>query len=261
VEQDSTNCPICDGTGWKTISAPGEVNRVSRCDCKIHERNRRLFEKARIPKRYAHCTLAGFETAFESPNDSLAGARLAAVRFVENYPLQKKGLLITGPVGTGKTHLVVGIIKELVLEKGIHCVFYDYREFLKEIQNSYNPTVQATELEIMRPICDVEILVLDGLGSVKPSEWVWDTVSYVLNYRYNENKTTLITTNFSDSPSIVTSQKSFSRAEAAKAAIQSDSLGDRITDRMRSRLHEMCRVIALAGIDFRSRSSAVSSRY
>ena len=103
-----------------------------------------------------------------------------------------------GSVGVGKTHLSVGIIKDLIREKGIHCLFCDYRELLKSIQNSYNPQVQATEMEILQPVFDAEVLVLDELGAVRSTEWVFDTVNYVLNSRYNDNKTTIITTNFPD---------------------------------------------------------------
>jgi DNA replication protein DnaC len=108
--------------------------------------------------------------------------------------------LIIGKIGTGKTHLAVAITKELVLNKGISCLFYDYRELLKEIQNSYNATVQTTELDVLRPVFETDVLVLDELGAVKPTEWVWDTVSLILNARYNDNRTTIITTNFEDQP-------------------------------------------------------------
>ena len=114
------------------------------------------------------------------------------------YPVDSTGLLLIGSIGVGKTHLAVGIIKELILSKSISCLFYDYRELLKQIQNSYNDSVRATELEVLRPVFDTEILVLDELGAVKPTEWVWDTVSLILNTRYNDNRTTIITTNFPD---------------------------------------------------------------
>ena len=65
------------------------------------------------------------------------------------------------------------------------CLFYDYRELLKEIQNSYNASVQPTELDVLRPVFDTEVLVLDELGAVKPTEWVWQTVTLILNNRYN----------------------------------------------------------------------------
>jgi hypothetical protein len=60
--------------------------------------------------------------------------------------------------------------------------------------------VQATELQVLRPVFEAEVLLLDELGAVKPSEWVWDTVSLILNTRYNDNRTTIITTNFADEP-------------------------------------------------------------
>ena len=115
-----------------------------------------------------------------------------------SIPLDSTGLLLIGDIGVGKTHLAVGIIKELILSKGIACLFYDYRELLKQIQNSYNDSVKATELDVLRPVFETEVLVLDELGAVKPTEWVWDTVSLILNTRYNDKRTTIITTNFPD---------------------------------------------------------------
>ncbi len=55
-------------------------------------------------------------------------------------------------------------------------------------------------MEILRPVFEAEVLVLDELGAVRSTEWVFDTVNYILNSRYNNNKTTIITTNFPDKP-------------------------------------------------------------
>jgi DNA replication protein DnaC len=90
---------------------------------------------------------------------------------------------------------------------------------------------------------------------VKPTEWVWDTVSLILNTRYNDNRTTIITTNFDDEPAAGASG-SLSPARAARA----ETLGDRIGERMRSRLHEMCRSITLEGSDFRQKCRSASFR-
>lgn len=224
----------------------GVDRRVTRCNCRLKVRTERLLAAARIPKRYEHCELSNFE--FEGPQRSLAPARMAACRFVEEYPLDTSGLLIVGKIGRGKTHLAVGIVKALIREKGIPCLFYDYRELLKEIQNSYNSSVQTTELEVLRPVFDTDVLVLDELGAVKPTEWVWDTVSLIINARYNDNRTTIVTTNFEDQPAAGSVSGSLSPARAAR----DETLGDRIGERMRSRLHEMCRVIKLEGAtDFR----------
>lgn len=249
-------CPLCDGTGWKSVIQNGD-RRVARCDCRLKARAQSLLDGARIPKRYEHCELSSFTTDFPGAHPSLAMAHIAASKFAQEYdPNDGTGLLLIGKIGTGKTHLGVGIIKELILGRGASCLFYDYRELLKEIQNSYNASVQTTELDVLRPIFDSEVLFLDELGAVKPTEWVWDTVSLILNTRYNNNRTTIITTNFEDQPS-ATSNGSIS---PARAAVREETLGDRIGERMRSRLHEMCRIIRLEGLDFRQKFRSASFR-
>lgn len=252
-------CPLCGGTGWKPVGTRSDrtadvSRRVTRCDCQLQMRNRNLLEAARIPRRYEHCELSSFTADFPGAHPSLARAHLVASRFVDEYdPRDGTGLLIIGQIGTGKTHLAVGIIKELILNRGVPGLFYDYRELLKEIQNSYNATVQTTELDVLRPVFETDVLVLDELGAVKPTEWVWDTVSLILNTRYNDNRTTIITTNFEDQPAAAVNG---SVARATRA----ETLGDRIGERMRSRLHEMCRVIKMEGEDFRQKFRSASFR-
>ncbi|HET8826437.1 MAG TPA: ATP-binding protein [Terriglobales bacterium] len=253
MKVSSEVCPVCGGTGWKFA---GEDRRVSRCDCRLKQKSEALLASARIPKRYEHCELSNF--SFEGPHSHLTRARMDACKFVEEYPLENTGLLLIGSIGVGKTHLAVGIIKELILSKGIGCLFYDYRELLKQIQNSYNDSVKATELEVLRPVFETEVLVLDELGAVKPTEWVWDTVSLILNTRYNDNRTTIITTNYPDDAAKEASGTSeFSRAQRA---VRGETLGDRIGERMRSRLHEMCRIIKMEGADFRQTIKSASFR-
>lgn len=250
-------CPLCDGTGWKTVAAGtgGSTNdrRVTRCDCRLRARGQSLLAAARIPKRYEHCELSNFE--FDGSYRSLASARMAACRFVEEYPLDKTGLLFVGNAGRGKTHLAVGIAKALIQDKGVDCVFYDYAELLKEIQDSYNPSVETTELGLLRPVFEAEVLVLDDLGSVRPTEWRWDTIRLMLNTRYNKGLTTIITSNFADEPAAgvvdLDAKKVSESFATARAAAREDTLGDRIGERMRSRLHEMCRLIQIDGQDFR----------
>jgi DNA replication protein DnaC len=255
-------CPLCEGSGWKTVparseSSSGVERRVTRCDCQLRARAQSVLSAARIPRRYEHCELTNYDTDFPGAHPSLAEAHFVAANFARKCdPRGDKGLLIIGKIGTGKTHLAVGIIKELILNRGIACLFYDYRELLKETQNSYNATVQTTELDVLRPVFETDVLVLDELGAVKPTEWVWDTVSLILNTRYNDNRTTIITTNFDDQPAAGAPGS----LSAAKAAVRGETLGDRIGERMRSRLHEMCRIVTLDGADFRQKFRSASFR-
>jgi len=246
------SCALCNGTGWQVRQRENE-REVVRCQCRVRERSERLLATAHIPERYQHCELENFKY---DPKDmgakSIGAARFNAGRFVEEYPTEKTGLLLVGSVGVGKTHLSVGIIKALIREKGIHCLFCDYRELLKSIQNSYNASVQVTEMEILRPVFDAELLVLDELGAVRSTEWVFDTVNYILNSRYNENRTTIITTNYPDAAEQGNAADENPRSySAAERAARRETLGDRIGERMRSRLHEMCKKVEMAGSDYR----------
>jgi len=266
TKTQSAVCPLCEGTGWKTLpsrSGAPKDRRVTRCDCQLQVRNQNLLAAARIPRRYEHCELASYTADFPGAHPSLAFAHLSASKFAQEYdPRDGTGLLIIGKIGTGKTHLAVGIVKELILNRGISCLFYDYRELLKEIQNSYNAKVQTTELDVLRPVFETDVLVLDELGAVKPTEWVWDTVSLILNTRYNDNRATIITTNLPNlAPGKYKNNLDARSREAAEQSNQDKTLGDRIGEAMRSRLHEMCRIIEMDGADFRKGTRSANTRF
>lgn len=242
-------CAICDGVGLVRV-ADGDGNWVSRpCRCQEMERESRRLAAAQIPNRYKDCTLDTFEIYHEADR-SLAEALLTARKFVDEFPAGTagKGLLFTGSMGVGKTHLAVGVLHRLVRERGVKGLFCDYRELLKSIQNSYNADVRTTELELLKPIFASEVLVLDDLGAQKPNEWVWDTVALILNARYNDRQTTIITTNYDDVPSAGSRLSEFERAA------REPTLGDRIGDRMLSRLAEMCIRVKMSGKDCRQTS-------
>ena len=241
-------CPLCEGVGLTVIERPDGGRAVRDCPCRLERRAARTIARTKIPKRYEHCTLESYDTAYPSATRSLKAAHISARKFVESYPLETQGtgLLLTGSIGIGKTHLAVGILQALVQERGATGLFYDYRELLKQVQNSYNRQVQATELEILAPVFEAEILVLDELGANKPTDWVWDTVAHILNTRYNDRRTTIITTNYPNAGPLGTAAD-----PGPGRSSREETLGDRIGERMRSRLQEMCVVVEMNGVDFR----------
>jgi DNA replication protein DnaC len=253
------NCTLCRGSGYKLAprpdGAPGKV--AVPCDCGMQQRSERAIERARIPKRYEHCDFESYSTdVATTPHQtgSLKNGKVLAQGFVREYPgTAEKGLLLMGPSGVGKTHLAVAALKELI-RRGHVGLFCDYRELLKEIQASYNPASDSTEMAILEPIRTVEILVLDDLGASKPSDWVRDIVGVVLNARYNERRTTIITTNYYDNPA---AEGEATRLPSGKLAmpLREDSLEQRIGSRMRSRLFEMCRTVEIISQDFRREST------
>jgi len=271
------DCPLCRGTGWKLISrdeaggnrdatlvsmdkpafAQGtpRLSYAVACECGMEERAEKVMERARIPKRYEHCDfesyatdLADGKTWMAQHEQSLKQAKLLAQGFVRDYPATEKGLLLMGPSGVGKTHLAVAALKDL-LRRGHAGLFCDYRELLKEIQASYNPASESTEMGILEPIRGVELLVLDDLGASKPSAWVLDIIGLVLNARYNERRMTILTTNYFDETSAI--ETGAQLPGGRRVVVKEDTLGDRIGARIRSRLFEMCRTVEVHAPDFR----------
>jgi len=232
-------CPDCGDSGWARVQRHG-VEGVARCDCQKRNRSEVLLASAKIPARYDYCELSGF-LDLPDAHHSIQLAKIAADRFVADYPTPHPvGLLFMGPPGVGKTHLAIGIIKELIRRKSVLSYFCTFPELLKQIQRSWNPESQTSEFEVLLPVLETDVLVLDELGAQNPSPWVRDMVGYVLSSRYNENKVTVITTNYFDPED----------GQSSRSAV-ADSLVDRIGVRMRSRLFEMCKTIKMDGDDYR----------
>ncbi|MGH9943597.1 MAG: ATP-binding protein [Pyrinomonadaceae bacterium] len=218
---------------------PGRGAR--RCRCRTEERRAKLLAAARIPRRYERCSFANYHPV--SGNGTQLQAFNYAFKLANEYPAVDRGLLFTGPVGTGKTHLSTAILRGL-MEKGIPCLFYEFGALLKEIQNSYNPVSQTSELSVLGPVYETEVLVLDELGAVKPTDWVRDTMMQIINTRYNDRKLTIFTTNYTD----------------ARLHPSEETLEDRIGVRLRSRLYEMCKIVIIEGEDFRRRFDLDASK-
>jgi DNA replication protein DnaC len=279
------DCPHCQGSGWKVVertekgaqplatdrpgaSSQGEPKMVWAvpCDCTTGDRTERALQRARVPERYRHCDFENYETDNEienvtreqlaAYNRSLNQAKMFVQRFAQEYsPVpgmqSEHGILLMGPCGVGKTHLAVSALKTIVL-RGHAGLFYDYRELLKAIQDSYNPENQATEMSVLEPVLKTEILVLDDVGSSKPSPWALETVGHVLNTRYNEKRVTLLTTNFLDTDAVSANPSlQPQRAAGMRSPTVEDSLTERVGKRIRSRLYEMCRTLEIHAPDYR----------
>src|SRR5688500_14403200 len=188
-ELDAEICPLCFGSGLEVV--PGKGARP--CECRRRIAQTSLLEKARLPVRYTACHFHNYK-----PNNlSQRRAFELASQLAMEFPAVDQGLLLMGNVGVGKTHLAVSILKGLT-ERGFTCLFYEFGTLLKEIQDSYNVNTQASELAVLAPVLNADVLVLDELGGSKPTDWVRDTMAHVINTRYNDKKLTVFTTNYSD---------------------------------------------------------------
>jgi len=257
VSDDSAAvCSGCFGTGVKIV--PGKGAKI--CDECQQPKSDRLLTAAHIPTHFRNCDFSNYEPIGTSQHWAAEGCK----QFVDNYPAVDRGLLLMGPVGVGKTHLAVSIIRGL-LKKGVPCRFSEFGSLLKKIQDSYNPISGTSEMRVLAPIYQAEVLVLDELGASVPTDWVRDTMYQIINTRYNENRVTVFTTNFMDDrPDFRRSEDESYSDQKRSLSSKSDkkvppsiayTLDERIGIPLRSRLYQMCTLFVIKGEDFRKKES------
>ncbi len=230
-------CEQCDGTGFRVEARDGRWVSVP-CHCRQQLGVEFAFREAHIPERFRHCTLENFK--LWNPNDPTLGqAKRRTQEFVEAFPLVQKGLLFMGRCGTGKTHLAVAALSELIRRHRIRGLFVSFSELVMQLQMSIDGS-GPSRADILDPVLSSELLVLDELGATRPTPWVMDVLYYVLNTRYMHKRLTLCTTNYTD---------------AANRERGEETLADRLSVPVRSRLFEMCEEVRLYGDDFREHTA------
>jgi DNA replication protein DnaC len=220
---------VCDGSGWI------EVDELSAgpCECRALKAKRKQSRRlgTGIPKRFRG---VGFDRQPIADMDpALVREIRSFVRDVNSNLDKGKGLWLFGDVGTGKTSLAM-LVSKAALEAGRSVAIYSMPRLLSDIKETYEDRSETSYMQLFERLASVDLLHIDDLGAEKRTEWVLEQLYSIINDRWQEQRSVIVTTNL----------------------IDVDELRDQIGPRTVSRLHEMCDVIPIMGRDRRMRQFA-----
>lgn len=200
----------------------------------------KIIKNSKMSKRNLNCKFDNFETNNSNKQvfDNLKNYSEKLIKCIE-----KKGLILAGNNGVGKTHLACSIANKLI-ENGIPVIYGTLINLLAELRNSYDTENNISEMEIIKLYENVDLLIIDDLGKEKPSEWGLEKLFTIINSRYENNLPVIITTNYNQN-SLLERLSLNGEIETAKSII--------------SRLYEMCYLVKIDDIDHRIKKKKVSN--
>jgi DNA replication protein DnaC len=221
----SDRCPFdaCDGSGFVFDEA---TNTAFDCRCRaqrISQAKARSLS-AVIPRRYR-------DVAFERPpvidiDPTVVTTVRRYTDSIEEHLDAGRGLWFMGPVGTGKTTLAM-LVSKAALKTGRSVAIYSLPRLLNEIRDTHR--AERSHIELLDRLTAIDLLHIDDVGAERTNEWVLEELYSIVNARYEDQRSMVITTNILD-----------------RAALR-----EQVTERTVSRLTEMCDEVPLLGYDRR----------
>lgn len=216
-------CKKCGDTG---IVYSGDVAWI--CNCR--RTAGQLLQQAGVAPELRNCTFESFRLEYydgkhrERALAALQGARQFTQDYLQGEPLQ--GIMFTGDVGAGKTYLAAAIANDL-LNHGVFARFLIVPDFLDELRaallhNNSGESHEPDDVALLRDIRQVDVLMLDDLGSHNYTQWTCNRLYTLLNYRLNYQLPVILTTN-----------------------LMMSELDEFLGERTTSRIVQMCRIYRL----------------
>jgi DNA replication protein DnaC len=220
-------CPrgVCDGSGWLLDE---ETDEARPCECREVRINRASSRRigSGIPRRFRTVSLES-NPLRDFPPEVLRQVRDFVADIDDNLD-RGRGFWFYGDVGTGKTSLAM-VISRAAVEAGRSVAIYSMPQLLADIRATYEEGSGRSYLDLFRRLSQVDLLHVDDVGAEKTTEWVLEQLYAIVNERWQEQRSMLVTTNLTDR----------------------DRLREQLGERTVSRLSEMCATIPIMGNDLR----------
>ncbi len=253
-------CEHCGGLGFvyerrtETVSGkmgPRTYDVMVDCACRLRARRVSAFNEVKLPASVSHATFDNYRPF----HPDQARAQKVSRSFTLGYSPKGdgRGFILSGPVGTGKTHLLGAALSHLALERGVRCAYVEISLLYATIRRGFNEGKSGGE--IIGPLSEVEVLAIDELGKGRGSPFELDTMDELIARRYNAGRTTLFATNYSLAPDPRPNaghggavRHGYSNPRDVGPS-QRDGTGeilrDRVGERIYSRLCEMCEFVEM----------------
>ena len=245
-------CGQCDGEGRVFHQNDKGEAFLSDCSyCFTLRKRLRMLNDSGIPGKFAGVTIETYQPIGLKNKKALSRTKdfLDDVKEAPQEP--HRGLLFMGGPGLGKTHLVVSVLKQLILEEGLDGKFVDFFQLLSDIRHGYSH--DQSEMSLIEPYLTSKVLIIDELAKGRNNEWEQTILDQFISSRYNAaDKITMFTTNYSDHNPIS------SDISGRTTVLNKQSLAEKVGERILSRVTQMCDFIKMDGDDYRTKIKPAS---
>jgi DNA replication protein DnaC len=248
--QEDVACPYgeCDGSTWILDEQTAEAR-----PCRCREQRVRKAVSGGIGTGIGRRFL---EVSFDrEPIVSLDPFVLrqvrAFVRSIDEHLDAGRGLWFDGPVGTGKTSLAI-LVAKAAKDAGRSYAVYPVPRLLAEIKRTFDRDASDTYLGFFRRLCTVDVLVLDDLGAEKQTEWVLEQLYSIVNERWQDRRSIVVTTNIPDADPDAPAHMLQASARDLRDATASGRLDGRDLEELRrivDRLEQVASKVAELDVD------------
>lgn len=241
----SATCRVCEGmkralpqaaSGFDGSVAPRSHDAMTDCACTARDERLKLLSAARLPAALAHASLHNYRPRNDSQESALAHAQ----DFIRGFKLEEgtEGFLLSGRTQTGKSHLLVGTLVHLAMQRGVPVRYVDANLLFEAIRRGF--TQGRSGGELVEPLAEADVLAIDQVGLGRSSPFEQDTLDELIRRRYNAGRSTLLATSLS-----LAAEEPTSRKKGTEGREQAPLLRHVVGESAYSRLSAMCRFVQL----------------